>query len=164
MSRRCHEMRRQIVVAMVCAWVVVALLAPRGVQAHGIYRWVGPHGTVHYSDVPPDGVHYHRVALAAPSGFGSSSAPKTAAKVPAGKKGKPKPVARKVPGLTPAQAKVFCQVARRRYQHLESVRRLQLVQPNGKSQYLTGENLVQYKNNARARMQLFCKKASSAAG
>ncbi len=161
---RCREMRWQIVVAMVGAGMAAALLAARGVQAHGIYRWVGPHGTVHYSDVPPDGVRYQRLALSAPSSFGGRSAPKTAVKAPSGKKGKPKPVARKVPGLTPAQAQVFCQVARRRYQHLESVRRLQLVQPNGKSQYLSGENLVQYKNNARARMQLFCKKAASAPG
>ena len=155
-------MRRKLVLAVIGVGAVVLVSA--GVQAHGVYRWVGPHGTVHYSDVPPVGLSYHRVELAAPSGFGRGNTPKASVKMPVGKKGKPAPQARKVPGLTPARAQVFCQVARMRYQHLEPVRRLQLVQPNGKSQYLSGENLVQYKNNARARMQLFCKKASPASG
>jgi hypothetical protein len=143
---------------------LVAATASAGLHAQGIYRWVGPHGTVHYSDVPPAGNRYHRVELAAPSGFGRSLTAKTHPPTPAGKKGKPAPKARKVPGLTPAQAQVFCRVARKRYHSLEPVRRLRLVQPNGKSQYLSGENLVQYKNNAKARMYLFCKKAGRAPG
>ncbi len=127
-------------------------------SAQHIYRWVGPHGTVHYSDVP-HGSRYERVHVGVPSTFSvpGSSHPHPPKSAPAAKK--PATPVKKVPGLTPQQAKAFCHVARQRYVKLEPVRRLQLVEPDGKSKFLTGQNLQSYKDAARSRMQLFCGQA-----
>ncbi|MHB1544640.1 MAG: DUF4124 domain-containing protein [Gammaproteobacteria bacterium] len=137
---------------------ILGLLFAGPLWAQHIYRWVGPHGTVHYSDVP-HGSRYQRIHVELPSTFsmpGSSRHPAPKPVIQAKKHVAP---AKKVPGLTPAQAQAFCRVARQRYHKLEPVRRLQLVEPNGKSKFLSGQNLQSYKDAARSRMQLFCGQA-----
>ncbi len=127
-------------------------------RADPIYRWVGPHGTVHYSDVP-HGSGYERVHVGVPSTFSMPGTAHKPAPQPLAQAKKPLGPVHKVPGLTPAQAKAFCRVARGRYHKLEPVRRLQLVEPDGKSKFLSGQNLQSYKDAARSRMQLFCGQA-----
>lgn len=154
MPTHCQTERR-VLRGAVLGFALLGLLCPGPLWAQRIYRWVGPHGTVHYSDVP-HGSHYQRVHVGVPSTFaepGASPAPQAPSVKP---RAQPKPPAQKIPGLTPAQARTFCHVARDRYQKLQPVRRLELVQPNGKPKFLTGQNLQSYKDAARSRMQLFC--------
>lgn len=152
-------MKRRFEWAWGAALVLVSLAAAAGAQP--IYSWVGPHGTVHYADVPRvPGARRVNPAL------GASSFPvprQTKAKpTPSSPPRRTPPPAKKVPGLTPAQAQALCRATRARYESLRPVRRLHLYEPNGKARYLSGQNLVLYKQRAKLLMERFC--ASTAGG
>jgi hypothetical protein len=140
--------------------VALALLlgGSAAVAAQPIYTWVGPHGTVHYADVPK-GPHARRFN----PDFGASTflvAPRARTVSPPKKAPPPPaPAVKKVPGLTPAQAEALCRATRERYETLRPVRRLRLYAANGKARYLTGQNLVTYKERAKLLMERFCASA-----
>ncbi len=131
--------------------------------AQPIYSWVGPHGTVHYADVPK-GPHARRVSPAlGTSTFSVGRRPPVKPERPAAHRPAPPP-AKKVAGLTPAQAAGLCRATRARYEKLRPVRRLRLYEPNGKARYLSGQNLVTYKERAKLLMQRFCASTGKTGG
>lgn len=146
-------MRRRFDARAAVAAALLLLSAP--VLAQPIYSWVGPHGTVHYADVPKS-PNARRVSPSLGAGtfpVGPPPAAKPRAALP---KRAPLPKAKKVPGLTPAQAAALCRATRARYEKLRPVRRLRLYEPNGKARYLSGDNLVTYKERAKLLMERFC--------
>ena len=144
---------------IVCAGIVAALAVPAALAAHagqGVYTWVDKNGVRHYSDTPRNpqakAMTVNAPAATTVPSYGSAPAPATGAAT-AGK-------AHKVPvpkqHETPAERQARCEKLRQQVKQLQSARRVE-VHENGKTRFVSGENLVKFRKKMQQRMEAACK-------
>jgi hypothetical protein len=141
-------------IVLVGALAVVAV--PTALAAQGVYTWVDKNGVRHYSDTPHN-PKASQITVNAPAPVTSptqASAPAAAtAKNPAGKVHKvPAPKAHE----TPAERKARCDKLRQQVEQLKSARRVEVTE-NGKKRFVSGEELVKFRQKMRQRMEAACK-------
>lgn len=124
-----------------------------------VYTWVDKNGVRHYSDRPgsPNAVLISLQALpAATSSFArAATAPRPASA----------PVPHTVPAApaasaSPAERAARCETLRQQVQQLQSARRVQVTE-QGKTHFVTGDELVKFRQQMQQRMQAACNPPSS---
>lgn len=145
-----------------CKWIIVPALALlllgaplAGLAQNGqqVYTWVDKNGVRHYSDHPanPNAVLVTVQAPMATSAVvpatlpaaGSAPVPRTQA-VP-----QPKP------RETPAERAARCTKLRQEVKQLQSARRVEVTE-KGKKRFVSGEDLVKFRQQMQKRMQAAC--------
>lgn len=140
-----------------CALMLVCLAAPASVLAaparQQVYTWVDQNGVRHYADHPgsPDAVlvSLHTAAPMSVAGAASTAPPPASAPVPRTVPASPRATA------SAAERAALCTTLRKQVQTLQSARRVQVTE-NGKTRFVTGENLVKFRAQMQKRMQQAC--------
>ena len=141
-------------IVLVGALAVVAV--PAALAAQGVYTWVDKNGVRHYSDTPhnPKATQITVNAPAPVTTPAHASAPAAATgKNPAGKVHK---VPTPKPQETPAEREARCSKLRQEVEQLQSARRVEVTE-NGKKRFVSGENLVKFRQRMQQRMEKACK-------
>lgn len=152
------KLRFELPVLAGCLLVLVGLTAAAPLVAapaqKQVYTWVDKNGVRHYADHPgsPNAVLISvqtAPATATPTKHHTAAARPTSAPVP-----HTVPAA---PGATasPAERAARCATLRRQVQQLQSARRVQVNEKN-KSHFVSGENLVKFRQQMRQRMEAAC--------
>lgn len=145
------------------AGIAAALAMPAALGSQttqAVYTWVDSNGVRHYSDTPhnPKATLITVDASAPASGALAASAP--AAAKGAGSVGRPEKVPAPATRETPAERQARCDKLRQEVQQLQSARRVKVTE-NGKSRYVSGDDLVQFRKRMQQRMQQACSPPSS---
>ncbi|MGH8427681.1 MAG: DUF4124 domain-containing protein [Gammaproteobacteria bacterium] len=143
--------------AVLCTPARAPLFAAGSDQSATVYTWVDAKGVRHFSD-QPGSAEAQPVTLDAPSLMPAPAAPASTTPKATAKKGA---VAR---GRTQAPASATqlsarCAQLRMQVESLEPARRAQIKQ-NGKASYLSGDDLVHFKDELRKAMQTACAAAA----
>lgn len=145
-----------------CKWFVPALMVlllgmplAGHAQQQQVYTWVDKNGVRHYSDHPgsPNAVLVTVDANATASAPVPATLP--AAATAAGSAGKAQKVPQPKPRETPAQRAARCSKLRAQVKQLQSARRVEVTE-NGKTRYVSGEDLVKFRQQMQKRMQAAC--------
>lgn len=149
------------------AWVAcIVVLLGLGVSASlsaapspkQVYTWVDKNGIRHYADHPgsPNAVLISVQMM--PGATYPSSRPATTSPAASA------PVPHTVPAPAAATASAakraaLCTTLRRQVQQLQSARRIRVTE-KGKTHYVTGDNLVKFRDQMQQRMQAACNPSS----
>jgi len=146
-----------------CKWIVpgMALLLlgmPLAAQAQGrqqVYTWVDKKGVRHYSDHPanPKAVLLTVRASEAMSAPVPATVPVSGA-VPASAR-VPQTVPRSQPKETPVERAARCSKLQQEVEQLQSARRVEVTE-NGTKRFVSGEDLVTFRQKMEKRMQAAC--------
>lgn len=144
---------------IVLAGILAAVAVPAALTAHaaqGVYTWVDKNGVRHYSDTPHNPkatvMTVDAPAAATPPSYASAPAPATAA----ASAGKAQKVPRPGTHETPAERQARCEKLRQQVKQLQSARRVE-VNENGKTRFVSGDDLVKFRKKMQQRMEAACK-------
>ncbi len=145
-------------VALAPALVVPAMPASASQGKTPVYTWVDKNGVRHYADHPgnPNAVPVSLQVLPARSTL-RSKATRTGSSphAPPGQQTVPPPVAKKE---SQARLAAECKTLKRQVNELVSARRIRVTRA-GKVRYVSGENLVKFRQKLKRRMQQACSKS-----
>lgn len=145
-----------LVAACLLAVAVPGAFARNGGKDTSVYTWVDAQGVRHYSDTPAN-KNARLLNLTAPAG--ETSAPPAPRNGHAGSTAKqtpnPQTTAAAQKKITPGKRAARCTKLRNEVKRLEPARRVRVTQ-NGKTRYLSGENLVAFKKKMRQKMHTAC--------
>ena len=150
----------KVVAGLLAGAVLVAALPA---AAATIYTWVDQNGVRHYAD-HPGSPNARAITLSntatmpapAPASLPPLATSNTAAPAPRS--------ARKPVPLTKAQEAKLCQELQAEVAKLTPARRVQVKEKNGQTRYLSGDDLVQYKQKIQQQTQTVCAAAGSGPG
>lgn len=117
----------------------------------GVYTWVDKNGVRHYSDQPTN----PKAVLVTVEASPAMSAPPAFTLPEPESKGKAQAVPQTQPRETPAERAARCAKLRQEVQQLQSARRVEVTQ-NGKKQFYSGDDLVNFRKQMQKRMQAAC--------
>ena len=141
---------------IVLVGVLAVVAVPTALAAQGVYTWVDKNGVRHYSDTPHNS-KATQITVNAPAPVtlpAQASAPVApTGKNPAGESHK---VPTPKPHETPAQRKARCGKLRQEVKQLQSARRVEVTE-NGKKHFVSGEELVKFRQRMQQRMEKACK-------
>ena len=146
--------------AVLCMPARAPIFAAGGDQSATVYTWVDAKGVRHFSD-QPGSADAQAVTLDAPSLMPAPAA--SASTTSAATRKRKKGAAARPPARAPASATQLsarCAQLRMQVESLEPARRAQIKQ-NGKASYLSGDDLVRFKDELRKAMQTACAAAPS---
>lgn len=134
-----------------------AVPAARAADSATIYTWVDHNGVRHYSD-HPGSADARALSLVTPA---TMPAPASVAPAPPSA---PAPAiaaatVRKPVPLTQAQRAKLCRELQAEVTKLAPARRVQVSESGGKTRYLSGDDLVQYKAAVKRHMESVCQAA-----
>ena len=141
---------------IVLAGILVVVAVPAALAAQGVYTWVDKNGVRHYSDTPHNS-KATMVTVDAPAPISTpaqASAPAAATGEDAAGKVQKVPIPK--PHETPAERQARCDKLRQQVKQLQSARRVEVTQ-NGKKHFVSGEDLVKFRQKMQQRMEAACK-------
>ncbi len=137
-----------LVPCLLVATILPALTA--GAQTQAVYTWVDKNGVRHYSD-HPGGPNAKLLTLAAPAPTSTRSTP-----LPAVPQSSAPQAATAAPAKeSPAERAARCVKLRGEVARLQSARRVR-VNEDGKSRYVAGKDLVEFKAQMTRKMHAAC--------
>lgn len=139
--------------------IVLSLALMAATAVAGVYRWVGPDGTVHYTDSPPPEGAKQLSMDSTPTDPGEVAKRNNARdrQLQQYREKRQKKEAEKAEAEKKQQQREkACRQAKQRVQKLVSIDRLRLNKPNGETKYLSGEDLAAHKKKMRERAEKLC--------
>ncbi|HET7587999.1 MAG TPA: DUF4124 domain-containing protein [Gammaproteobacteria bacterium] len=137
------------------------LLLAMATASAGVYRWLGTDGLIHYSDTPPPKGAKLLSIESSPTDPAAVKARIQARndKIESYRNQREEQAAAAAKAESEAkQAAKRCTVAKARVQSLEGIERVRKHDADGKTTYLSGKDLAQFKQQQRERVAKLCAK------
>ncbi|HET7369439.1 MAG TPA: DUF4124 domain-containing protein [Gammaproteobacteria bacterium] len=135
------------------------LLLTMATASAGVYRWLDTEGVIHYSDTPPPKGAKLLSIESSPTDTAAVKARIQARneKIESYRKQRNKEAVAAAKAETEAkQVAKNCAAAKARVQSLAGIDRVRKHDADGKTTYLSGKNLAQFKQQQRERVAKFC--------
>ena len=140
------------------AFAVPMLLMLSAAIAGGVYRWTDAQGVIHYSDSPPPHAQQTKIESSRTDPAAVAAREKALNKTlqTYDKQQQKADDAAEKAAAKQKIAKANCARAKARSHMLESVNHVQTVDQNGKTTWLSGDKLVQYRHDAQQKISQYC--------